>query len=1352
MKTTVMFTVLPRGRSGNKLALSLFVTPKLVDAPDGTRLGTTPLADWPSIIRGASYRAVFTYDEVNSVAVLDANAPEATQRFDSTLWRTMLPASTPVRKFASTRYERASFASFRTQTLHQDLSSLYRSAASSLARPSVGPGGTSGLGTRVNEVATSVATTTSAGEKLVLAPTDEGVVLSKEELGGSAPKQEYLRAAVFYNHGDWRKEAGVERPEPPAATSTPSMEFHQILGALGDHPTLLRRLGLVIDLVLDEPIGAGSAASIRVEVRLPGSTGIEVICPWTLYELSSTSFTAAFLPEPTNGKDIDVDLGSSLLSDNGMLPLDTPAYMVTHLDVDHAATEFIDFSQSTAKLLATQAPSSALAVGLPALRTVGFGIYRDDREAVMAPRLNRSHVYESAPSALNFIADELVRGYRFDVSENGGPWRSLCERVTTAQIGSGAPLTITDEGFVKATAMSTTNRAQDMFNVHESICRWNGWSLVARRPGRSVSAVTREDGRQEEEPEFVENSGAPVGMPVALDVRARPGSLPRLRFGRSYRFRARAVDLAGNDLSHTLASSPTVGDHASSTLAFKRYEPVTPPALVLKSKLTEGESLEHVVIRSNPYGQAPQDAASWAARANTLPAKVGYLLGPIAPYDATSERHVAPPKTSYQLAELHGAFDPLLASSAPVEQKVRRSWAIATKEEGTFYDASVMNVTPYPPVEEPSGCVLVTPAGVPGVTSAEVGTKPMPPRRERGDDESTGHLRGDPLRPGEYVIYPADAVRLPYLPDPNAPGFALHDLPAGRFQRDFSGSWPELDPARLVLSEGTSVGVRNGSGNAVTLTLPPATRLTLRYSSLVGNPALMELGSSSLASAIAAGEHALISPARELVVVHAVQQPQKPTLRSLDLLVGERTKGQTSVPVSGPVGVHGASTDHVELVASWQEIHDGYSDSDADPRDTPTAYRSTLCAMPVTYEQEDTAVPSDTVHAFGDTKRRDVTYKVVATTRYREYFPPSITVDPANVTNESPGVLRIIRSSARPPVPRVLYTVPNFRWSETRSNPPAGSLATIVKKRGGGLRVYVDRGWFATGADERLAVVLQPKSTAVTRPELVSVWGNDPIWYAKNDLAMLDEDAFVIDPAQRDTFSIMRDVATAEDAGKVTLVTVKPEFHRERKLWFFDIGMDPKAAYFPFVRLALARVQPYSVDDLRLSRIVLTEFAQLSAPRTTTLTPSSDGSAYEVRVDGVSGSNVSLSGSAPDPVTGLWPAAASGRVLRAELQESTTTRADELDFRVLGTIETLRPYGVQGSSAEQPQLSFRGTLQIPSSVNPNMKQRIVVREHEQFATDDEIGVSKGHAVIEHGGTAKPFTERLVYVDAISVTL
>src|SRR5690606_9879361 len=76
-----------------------------------------------------------------------------------------------------------------------------------------------------------------------------------------------------------------------------------------------------------------------------------------------------------------------------------------------------------------------------------------------------------------------------------------------------------------------------------------------------------------------------------------PKTLPRLRFGRTYRVRARAVDLAGNSLA--LDEVTTAQSRATGRTIYRRFEPVSPPTLVHRRPVTEGEWIEHLVIRSD---------------------------------------------------------------------------------------------------------------------------------------------------------------------------------------------------------------------------------------------------------------------------------------------------------------------------------------------------------------------------------------------------------------------------------------------------------------------------------------------------------------------------------------------------------------------------------------------------------------------------------------------------------------------------------------------------------------------------------------------------------------------------------
>ena len=116
------------------------------------------------------------------------------------------------------------------------------------------------------------------------------------------------------------------------------------------------------------------------------------------------------------------------------------------------------------------------------------------------------------------------------------------------------------------------------------------------------------------------------------------------------------------------------------------------------------------------------------------------------------------------------------------------------------------------------------------------------------------------------------------------------------------------------------------------------------------------------------------------------------------------------------------------------------------------------------------------------------------------------------------------------------------------------------------------------------------------------------------------------------------------------------------------------------------------------------------------------------------------------------PAVGSGHVVKVEFQESLLERGDELDFRLLGTIETLVPYATADASAANPSVSFRGNLTVPSRVNPSAKHRVVIREYERFATDPQDGVAKGTTVVKDREAPTTYTERLVHVDTISVTV
>jgi hypothetical protein len=244
---------------------------------------------------------------------------------------------------------------------------------------------------------------------------------------------------------------------------------------------------------------------------------------------------------------------------------------------------------------------------------------------------------ESAGNVV-FDAEDLVRGYRFDAfDENGAAgkrWYPLHERVTTHTIGSfGSPNAetlepIRDEGFLKSTAASSEREdhpvPSDDLYLHETVVSWDGWSLSAPRPGkRIVEPGEGENGG--ESPLARHDPGAGQLRPLVSVVTVAPKSLPMLRVGHTYRVRMRTVDLAGNSVPFSPKElAPLDSELASEAQLAVRFEPVPSPTVLRRHLDTEGESLEHLVIRSNGGISAKDYGAQHS-------------------YAEDSQRHVAPP-------------------------------------------------------------------------------------------------------------------------------------------------------------------------------------------------------------------------------------------------------------------------------------------------------------------------------------------------------------------------------------------------------------------------------------------------------------------------------------------------------------------------------------------------------------------------------------------------------------------------------------------------------------------------------------------------------------------------------------
>jgi len=1092
----------------------------------------------------------------------------------------------------------------------------------------------------------------------------------------SADEYAFYQADRFYRRErPSEEELRMRRPsyaDLPAAVKAPDYDFHRIVASFGDYPQLLRKLGLVLDFALehdgaiDGRIAAGNGEAIgQVRLEIDWSNDHPTdrdVRPRTAFQADKERFVAR-----PRGKDqkrglLDLANANDRWNDEKRALFD-----VYQVDPDGAALKTVDFTLTAQRLVGKSLDISQRfgkvtyttgdKQGVAALRSGGLGVSRHGRAAALAEdaaagALKNAAIENGQGDAVTFFAEDLHRGYRIDVAAvpdavSRAPWRSLCARVGDYRLINGGALPLPDdEGYVSEGGMTSSlgpNTNPDDHYLHESLFRWTGWSLCTPRPGLTIKAESEPDTQlQREVPSKVDDI-AERGNGLVATFRVAKGSLPKLRFGQLYRMRARIVDVAGNSLD---LDDPTLGplEGATDAVGYWRLEPVDPPALSQRKKTSEGEQLERMVIRSN-YDMTAE------AYAAALPPAVDFE------YWATDQRHMVPPKSSQQQCETHGLFDSFTGSW----DRIKAGYEVAAREEKTLYD----------------GGTLVTPAALAQIAT----TDSIPPQLP----DATNPV-GDRLAGGQYVIHPEPALKTAWLPDGAAGGVAIRavsgsQLPGVSAPVDLGescvvrqtphgelvllvrhgGKWPDLDGFRLILEERaaditglpcqeafTDDGAPKWDEAERTLTLfvPKGRIVRLTYASFVAPQFLESFGIPHWTEANAqaldvlrsarVGANWLITPSRDLTLVHATQAPVcEPELIYLSI---QREPGGHDARLScRRVRLHGPSTGKFEIEADWEE----WVDDPAQPEPVRRNFKGQLGEIPLAENHanefilaqavDDARVespdprpveraPGD-VHALGDTRFRLVRYRVRATTRFREYLQPAIYAQRDKVTRlgpiaEGPAMAMppdddkgapvlsaaagstaqsLVPASAPPKDPRLLYVVPTVAWDR------AGDESLWQSTRDGdGLRVWLDRPWFSSGDGEMLGVVLFGNGTAFNEvpPEyqqFVTQWGVDPFWDSPRPKTRARATDFPL--RVMDAQHLLQE---KPDGELVTVVAHRVQWSDERKLWYADIVVSPGATYMPFIRLALVRYQPNALADAHLSKVVLAEFAQLLPRRRAT--------------------------------------------------------------------------------------------------------------------------------------------------------
>jgi hypothetical protein len=226
-------------------------------------------------------------------------------------------------------------------------------------------------------------------------------------------------------------------------------------------------------------------------------------------------------------------------------------------------------------------------------------------------------------------------------------------------------------------------------------------------------------------------------------------------------------------------------------------------------------------------------------------------------------------------------------------------------------------------------------------------------------------------------------------------------------------------------------------------------------------------------------------------------------------------------------------------------------------------------------------------------------------------------------------------------------------------------------------------------------------------------------------------------------------------AWDVTAVGHRPQFDKDRGLWFCDIDIDAGTSYFPFVRLGLARYQPFSIPGCHLSRVVTPEWAQLMPDRTATLSRPRPHVA-RVTLRGPAG----YSSVATDVLGGAAGSRAGldlSRFVVAQVERLPATARTDLAWHAVGP-EVRLDLNVRKAFAD---IEFGGVLEIPAAAEGE-QLRITLREYEVLETDasqaDSEVVVPGSVTTGQWGvptsiqwpSTKPVRFRLVYASHLAL--
>lgn len=1189
---------------------------------------------------------------------------------------------------------------------------------------------------------------------------------------------------------------GTQRPryrDPyagrPMAVVQPRLEFHEALGILGEHPSLMRQFGIIFDVevpVASATLAATGSVTVAATWTTDGGGGGSA----SANPLTSFQYNAAqnvFLPAHKGTPEYS----------RGFYNLGSEYCQITGVDVDSMAIRVLDFAGSMRNKFAFNARTSLSALMNTSPATVGATAPPPTAASTAATRPPATTGATTARPPVS-----LVRPGTAIQNPSATPGRPLQERPTHQMM-------ISESLFLKLGDRPDTAAPPGFRSAGISIARKDRSQRIQAVMASAVANMAK--------------MTAPKTVTLFFEDMIRGYRLDVFTEGKWHSLSTRqgAYTLPGNVPVPNIDEESWVSAAASS-------DPQAVAAERDRGKIHE------VMVRWNGYSLVNQRPSQTLDQANNVieggtqldprfPIRMQFKVRPgTLPTLRFGERY----RFRLRLATIAGTGPELDATApgAPYETPLLtyKRWEsvmspaiyphAATREGESAQHIVIRKFVADPNNIAPALRELVPPSGEVSMAEThgmfDAGGKPDPAAyakiQERDNMTPLGETVGGTVN------------RLPYFADPMAQGATIQGAPhvAAQLSLSFPGAWPEQKSIRLEVRPGAAAST--AAGDKFTLFLTPGEIAFPKLSSTV-DPANTELFGlldwipaaqrANVAAAVRFGRVWTITPFRESTTVFACQIPeQAPTP---DRPFATRSPGATNARFGGRVQTHSWTTSSVDFQAKWTDDVDLMEES---TRTTETVDKNANAfklkivrgpTSPVVFQ------PFTEAHEFGDTKHHAVTFDLVGHTSFKQYFPPNwpLASNPEGTrfTETKENAFTVNVPSSQPPAPPLVeYIVPSYSWAQSKS---ADGRTATSSRSGNWLRVYLRRPWFSSGNGEKLAVVLLGASNTnsyAAMPDKIKQnttrMGADPVIKTGDVPTTVTTANFLGGEAAVSGLS----VPTIKGA-TASIVPYPVQYDNDKQMWYADIAVNVGMTYTPFVRLALARYQRFALSGMNLSSIVVADIMQVQANRSATVTFNDAANRIKASVVGAIGETIAgpnkLFGTIEEKVgaddeTGWRIVMVNGKELSREIPISLPTFNPGTIAIPINPIRPpgglIRPPGgtVRPPEEEEPIVEAEDAGQAtspqlrpgaltppqvrPGTTNPQIRPeignitiretegeftlpkprsqgtfRLVIREYEVYPSDDGDAEMPETPTFQH--TSTRIGGRLVYMDVIPLT-